>query len=113
MAKQNGRPITAVEDRLCCSIKVRLNINDYCDLLSKSEKLGITLSAYAREMISKGEVKAPYSDEELDLMRKLAGEANNLNQIAKHLNSGAMQYRLQACAAIVKIKNIIDDSKKH
>ncbi len=113
MAKQNGRPITPVEDRLCCSIKVRMSIDDYYNLLSKSEKLGISISAYARKILSKGKVIAPYSAEELDLMRKLAGEANNLNQIAKHLNSGAKQYGLEACVAVEKIKNIINDSKKH
>ena len=111
--KTNGRPRKEIEEKLCYSINLKFKIDDYCAILNKSEELAITPTAYARAMVLKGEVKAPYTANELTLMRKLAGEANNLNQIAKHLNSGAKSYALSACAIINELKNMIDDSKKY
>ncbi|MFR9592539.1 MAG: plasmid mobilization relaxosome protein MobC [Rikenellaceae bacterium] len=49
----------------------------------------------------------------MELLRKIAGEANNINQIAKHLNAGQGSYRLHAVALIEKLKKIINDSKKY
>ncbi|MFR9651459.1 MAG: plasmid mobilization relaxosome protein MobC [Rikenellaceae bacterium] len=65
------------------------------------------------KLVVSGKVVSPFSAEELQLLRDLAGEANNLNQIAKHLNSGEMQHKLTACAVIIKLKMILDDSKMH
>lgn len=111
--KINGRPRKEVEDKLCCSINLKFKVEDYCAILDKADRLAITPTAYARAMVLKGAVKAPYTADELGLMRQLAGEANNLNQIAKHLNSGATSYKLSACAIINRMKKMIDDSKKY
>ena len=111
--KINGRPRKEIEDKLCCSINLKFKVEDYCAILDKAERLAITPTAYARAMVIKGEVKAPFSADELTLMRQLAGEANNLNQIAKHLNSGSTSYILSACAIINRIKKMIYDSKKY
>ncbi len=108
-----GRPPKEIENKLCRSITIKLKIGDYCDLLERAERMKISLASLVRQLILKGEVKQPYSDDELHLMRQLSGIANNLNQIAKHLNSGEASYKLYACAAIKAIKKLIDDSKKH
>lgn len=108
-----GRPPKEIEDKLCRSITIKLKIGDYCDLMERAERMKISLALLVRETILKGKIKHPYNDEELHLMRQLSGIANNLNQIAKHLNSGETAYKLYACAAIKEIKKLIDDSKKH
>ncbi|MFR9547064.1 MAG: plasmid mobilization relaxosome protein MobC [Rikenellaceae bacterium] len=108
-----GRPPKEIEDKLCKSINIKLTIDDYCNLIDRSKKLNITPTAYARQLVVSGRVVSPFSGEELQLLRALAGEANNLNQIAKHLNSGEMQHKLTACAVIIKLKKILDDSKKY
>ncbi len=111
--KSIGRPPKEIEDKLCHSITIKLKIGDYCDLLERAERMKISLVSLVRESILRGKVKRPYNDEELHLMRQLSGIANNLNQIAKHLNSGEIAYKLYACAAIKEIKKLINDSKKH
>ncbi|MFR9600708.1 MAG: plasmid mobilization relaxosome protein MobC [Rikenellaceae bacterium] len=107
-----GRPPKVI-GKLTRSINLKLSEMDYVDLLIKAERLNLTPTAYARQLVVSGKVVSPFSGEELQLLRDLAGEANNLNQIAKHLNSGEMQYKLTACAVIIKLKKILDDSKKH
>lgn len=47
----------------------------------------VTISDYCRDMILSGKVIMPFNSEELTLQRKLAGMANNLNQIARVMNS--------------------------
>ncbi len=86
---------------------------DYVNLQSKAERLKLTPTAYARQMAMNGYVRAPYTEEELQILRDLSGEANNINQIAKHLNAGQGTYRLHAVALIEKLKKIINDSKKY
>ncbi len=108
-----GRPPKEIEDKLCKSINIKLTIDDYCNIIDRAERLNITPTAYARQLVVSGKVVSPFSAEELQILRALAGEANNLNQIAKHLNSGEMQYKLTACAVIIKLKKILDDSKKY
>ena len=41
----------------------------------------------------------------------LAGIANNLNQIAKHLNEGLKSHKMQALVMIERIKKMMNDSK--
>ncbi len=110
--KNKGRPPKEIEDKLCKSINIKLTINDYCNILDRAEKLKMTPTAYARSMLLHGKVNAPFSDEQLLLMRQLAGEANNVNQIAKHLNSGETSYKLYALAVVDKLKKLIYDSQK-
>ncbi|MFR9547095.1 MAG: MobC family plasmid mobilization relaxosome protein [Rikenellaceae bacterium] len=110
--KNVGRP-PKLRDKLTRSINLKLSEMDYVNILTKAEKLQLSPTAYARQMAVNGCVKAPFTAEHLDLMRKLAGEANNLNQIAKHLNEGQGSYKLYACGLIGKLKEIVDDSKKY
>ncbi|MFR9554227.1 MAG: MobC family plasmid mobilization relaxosome protein [Rikenellaceae bacterium] len=107
-----GRPPKVI-GKLTRSINLKLSDMDYVNLLTKAEKLNITPTAYARQMVVNGYVRAPYTNEHLELLRKIAGEANNINQIAKHLNAGQGSYKLYALAMVEKLKKIIDDSKKY
>ena len=80
-----GRPAKE-KAKLSTSINLKLTESDFKTVKEKAEKLGMKATQYAREMTLKGGIKSRFTLEELDLMRKLSGMANNLNQIAKQAN---------------------------
>jgi hypothetical protein len=82
---KRGRP-KKEKAKLNCSINLKLTKDDFNTVKEKAEKLGMRATQYAREMTLKGGIKSRFTLEELDLMRKLSGMANNLNQIAKQAN---------------------------
>lgn len=84
--KKVGRP-TKEKEKLSTSINLKLTEADFKKVNEKAEKLGMKATQYTREMTLKGGVKSHFTLEELDLMRKLAGMANNLNQLARKANS--------------------------
>ena len=72
--------------------------------------MGMTPTQYAREMTINGGVKSRFSLEELDLIRKLAGMTNNLNQVAKRINRNEfLQVGLDLVVLVSKIKELVDD----
>lgn len=82
---KRGRPAKEKE-KLNFSINLKLTETDFNSVKDKAEKLGMKATRYAREMVLKGGVKSRFTLEELNLMRKLSGIANNLNQLAKRAN---------------------------
>ncbi|MFR9545521.1 MAG: plasmid mobilization relaxosome protein MobC [Rikenellaceae bacterium] len=107
-----GRPPKVI-GKLTRSINLKLSEMDYVNLQSKAEKLKLTPTAYARQMAMNGYVRAPYTEEELQILRDLSGEANNLNQVTKYLNGGNESFKWHACVIINRLKRILDDSKKY
>ena len=65
---------------------------------------------YAREMTLKGGIKSRFTLEELDLMHKLAGMSNNLNQIARKANSIGYKAAEKVLFELAcEIKKLFDD----
>ncbi|MDH6313003.1 hypothetical protein M2137_001790 [Parabacteroides sp. PFB2-10] len=81
-----GRPAKE-KAKLSTSINLKLTEDDFNSVKEKAEKLGMKATQYVREMTLKGCVKSRFTIEELDLMRKLSGIANNMNQIARKVNA--------------------------
>lgn len=104
-----GRP-KKKKDKLNYSINLKLTEKDFNSVKDKAGKLGMKATKYAREMVLKGSVKLPFSLEDLDLMRKLAGMANNLNQIARQANkSGLSNTAMEVISITTRIKKLLDD----
>ena len=104
-----GRPIKE-KDKLSTSINLKLTKEDYKSVKGKAEQLRMKATQYAREMTLKGGVKSRFTLEELDLMRKLAGMANNLNQIARRINQNEfLQVGLDLVVLANKIKELVND----
>lgn len=104
-----GRP-KKEKTKLSCSINLKLTEKDFKSVKEKAEKLGMKATQHAREMVLKGSVKLRFSLEDLDLMRKLSGMANNLNQIAKQANkSGFSVSAMEVMGIVAKIKKLLDD----
>lgn len=65
---------------------------------------------YARELTIKGSIKSRFTFGELDLMRRLAGMANNMNQVARQANkSGFSNSAVEAATIANEIKKLLDD----
>ena len=104
-----GRPAKGKE-KLDHSINVKLTEADLGKVRAKAEKLGMKATQYAREMTLNGGVKSRFTLEELDLMRKLSGEANNLNQLAKRANqAGFTRVGNEILVVLEWIKALFDD----
>ncbi|WP_280647814.1 MULTISPECIES: plasmid mobilization relaxosome protein MobC [unclassified Dysgonomonas] len=68
------------------------------------------VTQYAREMTLKGSIKSRFTLEELDLMRKLSGMGNNLNQIAKKANqAGLPNTAMEVIVIMNQFKKLLDD----
>lgn len=104
-----GRPAKE-KGKLSTSINLKLTDSDFKTVKEKAEKLGMKATQYAREMTLKGGIKSRFTLEELDLMRKLGGMGNNLNQIAKQANkSGFGQVGIEIVNIALQIKQLLDD----
>ena len=107
--RKRGRP-TKEKAKLSTSINLKLTDADFNKIREKAEKLGMKATQYVREMVLKGSVKSRFTLEELDLMHKLAGIANNLNQIAKKVNqAGYIMEAIEIIKIMNQIKGILND----
>lgn len=110
--RERGRPAKE-KDKLTRPINLKLTESDFEAVRQKAESLGMTATQYAREMTLRGRIKPRYTKEELDLRRKLAGMANNLNQIARKANSdGCQSIETEAIYMFSWLKALLDDSEK-
>ena len=104
-----GRPAKE-KVKLSTSINLKLTEDDYKTVKEKAEKLGMKATQYAREMTLKGGIKSRFTLEELDLIRKLAGMANNLNQIARQANkTGFSNSAMEVMIISEEIKKLLYD----
>jgi len=106
---KRGRP-TKDAAKLTRSINLKLTEADFTALRQKAGSLGLTATQYARHMALNGKIVDRYTKEQLDLRRKIAGEANNLNQLAKlaHTNGFTVAWR-EVVSVTAKLKTLLDD----
>lgn len=106
---KKGRPAKGDEE-LSTSINLKMTEEDFKIVKEKAEKLGMKATQYAREMTLKGGIKSRFTLEELDLMRKLSGVSNNLNQIARQANkSGFSNSAMEVMIISEEIKKLLYD----
>ena len=84
---KGGRPVKGAAEKLKYRITVKMATEDYYLLKSKAKSAGVSASEFIRGCISEGGVKERLSKEHGDLIRKLCGMANNLNQLARKANA--------------------------
>lgn len=106
---KGGRPAKG-ENKLTIPINLKLTESDYNSVKEKADKLGMTPTQYARELTLKNSIKSRFTLKELDLIRKLAGMSNTLNQIARQANkSGFAQVSVEIVNIALQIKELLDD----
>ena len=78
---KGGRPVKEATEKLKYRVTVKMATEDYYLLKSKAKSAGVSASEFIRGCITEGGVKERLSKEHGDLIRKLCGMANNLNQL--------------------------------
>lgn len=106
---KGGRPVKGVTEKLKYRITVKMATEDYYLLKSKAKSAGILASEFIRGCITKGGVKERLSKEHGDLIRKLCGMANNLNQLARKANAeGYASVFLPCRTLMIEIDNLVN-----
>lgn len=67
-------------------ISARISGIEYMALKKRAKDAGVSLSKFVRSVLLTGKVVQRISKSDTDILRKLSGEANNLNQLAKVAN---------------------------
>lgn len=111
--KLKGRPPKAASEKLNRSINLKLTELDLKTIRERATKVRLTATQYARMMTLKGVVKSRFSAEELDLMRKIAGVANNINQIARRLNADYERYKIEGVEIVALLRTLLYGRQKH
>lgn len=64
-------------------MSTRVTETEYLKLLEKAERCCLSLSDFIYQILTDRKVVPRISHEEMDILRKLAGQSNNLNQLTK------------------------------
>lgn len=67
-------------------ISARILDIEYMALKKRAKDAGVSLSKFVRSVLLTGKVVQRISKSDTDILRKLSGEANNLNQLARTAN---------------------------
>jgi predicted DNA binding CopG/RHH family protein len=90
--RKGGRPPKGIAQRKKRIVSIRFSEVEYYAIKRRASLAGLNVSAYCQSAILNGKVVEPVKKEEMELLRKLSGEANNLNQIAHQANAFRMLY---------------------
>lgn len=106
---KGGRPVKGAAEKLKYRITVKMATEDYYLLKSKAKVAGVSASEFIRGCISEGGVKERLSKEHGDLIRKLCGMANNLNQLARKANAdGYASVFVPCCSLMIEMDNLVN-----
>ena len=84
--KSGGRPAKNSIEKKQRVVSTKLTKPYFYAIQKRAEDAGISLSEYVRQAVVNGQVVPRISRQDADTLRKLAGEANNINQIAHQAN---------------------------
>ena len=108
-ANKGGRPVKGAAEKLKYRVTVKMATEDYYLLKSKAKSAGVSVSEFIRGCITGGGVKERLSKEHGDLIRKLCGMANNLNQLARKANAEGYASVFVPCRTLViEIDNLVN-----
>jgi hypothetical protein len=116
--RKGGRPTKGITQRKKRIVSIRFSEMEYYAIKRRASLAGMTVSAYSHSAILNGKVVETVKKEDMDLLRKLSGEANNLNQIAHKANTYRMPYLEKEVKNVLNffteiINNLSDDWKNN
>ena len=85
--RKGGRPKKGTSERRTRTINIRVSEPEYYAIKHRAALAKLTVSAYSQAAILEGKIVEPVKKEDMELLRTLSGEANNLNQLAHQANS--------------------------
>ncbi|MFR9542559.1 MAG: plasmid mobilization relaxosome protein MobC [Rikenellaceae bacterium] len=107
---KGGRPTVEESQKRTHAINIRLNLQELVMLEMSAKSAGISNSEYARQAITNGKVEPRITPERMELIRKLCGMDNNINQIARQANSVGYVHIHRECLKLTdQIGEIINE----
>ena len=91
-------------------ISVRVTTMEYLALKKRARDAGMSLSGFARSSLLSAKVVQRIGKDDADTLRKLSGEANNLNQLARSANKDGFT---GVAREITSLRNMIVDIINH
>ena len=86
--KPGGRPAKKRTDKQKKVVSTKLTELQYYAIRKRAGEAGLRISEYVRQAVVSAEVIPRLNRQDADTIRKLAGEANNINQLAHRANAG-------------------------
>ena len=102
--KPGGRPAKKRTDKQKKVVSTKLTELQYYAIRKRAGEAGLRISEYVRQAVVSAEVIPRLNRQDADTIRKLAGEANNINQLAHRANAGGFAL---VAVELVKLKNRI------
>ena len=91
-------------------VSARFTDIEYQAVEKRRKDAGVSLSRFVHSVLLTGKVVQRISKADADVLRKLAGEANNINQLAHRANAGGFA---KVAVELVKLKNRIVEIISH
>jgi len=101
--RKGGRPKKGISGRKTRMVSIRFSEPEYYAIKRRASLAGLTVSAYSHAAILESKIVEPVKKEDMDLLRKLSGEANNLNQLAHQANNFQMPFLENAIRKILNL----------
>ena len=106
---KGGRPVKGAAEKLKYRVTVKMATEDYYLLKSKAKSAGVSASEFIRGCISEGSVRERLSKEHGDLIRKLCGMANNLNQLGTKGERRGLRLCIVPCRTLmIEMDNLVN-----
>ena len=102
--KPGGRPAKSRIDKQNRVVSTKLTDLQFYAIRKRATEAGLHVSEYVRQAVVSAEVTPRLNRQDADTIRKLAGEANNINQLAHRANAGGFAL---VAVELVKLKNRI------
>lgn len=107
--KAGGRPSKSRVEKQHRVVSTKLTEFQYYAIRKRASEAGILLSDYIRQAILSGEIVSRLNKQDANVIRQLAGEANNINQLTHKANVGGfVSVERELMNLKVKIVGIID-----
>ena len=102
--KPGGRPAKNRVNKYQKVVSTKLTELQFYAIRKRAAEAGLRVSEYVRQAVVSAEVTPQLNRQDADTIRKLAGEANNINQLAHRANAGGFAL---VAMELVKLKNRI------
>ena len=108
--KSGGRPAKNRIDKQRRVVSTKLTELQYYAIRKRAGEAGVRISEYVRQAVISAEVIPRLNRQDADAIRKLVGEANNINQLAHRANAGGFAL---VAVELVKLKDRIVEIINH
>jgi hypothetical protein len=96
---KGGRPKAKI--RRDQTLRIRINATELYLIKTKAREAGMRASTWIRQAAKAARIAPRWTPEQMELLRMMAGMANNLNQLAKQANSGKLLFIVRKCETLL------------